>query len=129
MQYLKNNFLQFKKYNGTVAIFISSFKMWGGVLAETMNILIIIQSESIGDVVKDFIAFGIIAEIDNYLAMSIEIDVDEEAGDLDIKFDKKQLRISDITQMKSYYSKGMKWYMLVFLSIPLSLYNMCSFVY
>ena len=42
MQYLKNNFLQFKKYNGTVAIFISSFKMWGGVLAETMNILIII---------------------------------------------------------------------------------------
>lgn len=78
--------------------------MSGGVLSLVLNFLIIVQSETIGDVVKDFIAFGVIAEIDNYLAMTIVMDRAESAGDSEIKFDKNQLKIGDFEVMKSWFS-------------------------
>lgn len=54
-----------------------------------MNILIIIQSETIGDVIKDFIAFGIIAEIDDIMAATLyTLEVDEEIDNADITYDK-----------------------------------------
>ncbi len=42
-------------------------KLSGGFFAEFVNILLIVESETIIDVVKDFIALGVIAEIDNIM--------------------------------------------------------------
>ena len=42
-------------------------KLCGGFFAEVVNILLIMESRRIVDVVKDFIALGIIAEVDNIM--------------------------------------------------------------
>lgn len=47
---------------------ISIFKLIGGITTEFINILLILESDNIGDVVKDFIAFGVIADIDDLMA-------------------------------------------------------------
>jgi len=37
----------------------------GGIFTEIVNIIVILESSTILDVVKDFIALGLIAEIDD----------------------------------------------------------------
>jgi len=37
------------------------------MFCEIINILVLVQSETIGDVVKDYIAFEIIANVDNII--------------------------------------------------------------
>ena len=71
MTYITHNADQFKI--GTIfhPFCIALMKLIGGFITEIMNINLICQSTSIEDVVKDFIALGIIAEIDNLMAMSI----------------------------------------------------------
>ena len=51
---------------------IGQMKFWGSYLSQILNIFVIIQSETVGDVLTDYIAFGIIAEIDNMMAMTIK---------------------------------------------------------
>jgi len=46
-------------------------KLTGGFFAECVNLLIIIESRRIVDVVKDFISLTIIAEIDNIMIGAI----------------------------------------------------------
>ena len=46
----------------------------GGLLTEIVNIFIIVQSDNIGDVIKDFIAFQIIATIDDIMGKTLNID-------------------------------------------------------
>lgn len=46
-------------------------KFLAGVLTEVVNILMIIQSENVSDVVQNFISLGIISEIDNSVAESM----------------------------------------------------------
>jgi len=54
-----------------LSFMISLMKFLGGFLTELFNIFLIIESEQITDVVKDFIALGIIAEIDNIMVLSV----------------------------------------------------------
>ena len=46
-------------------------KLMAGLLTECTNILIIVQSTSIEDVIKDFIAFGFICEIDDLMVQTV----------------------------------------------------------
>ena len=46
-------------------------KALGGLITELVNVFVIVQSQTIEDVVKDFIAFGIIAEIDDLMAFTL----------------------------------------------------------
>ena len=50
---------------------IALMKCLGGLITELVNVFIIVQSQTIEDVVKDFIAFGIIAEIDDLMALTL----------------------------------------------------------
>lgn len=72
MKYIKNFRHKFLRVNTLYPWFMALLKLLGGVLTELINIYIIIQAESIEDVVKDFIALGIIAEIDNLMSLSIK---------------------------------------------------------
>ena len=47
-------------------------KFWGGFLTQILNIFVIVQSDGVDSVITDFIAFGIIAEIDDMMAMTIK---------------------------------------------------------
>ena len=68
MNYTKNNFDKFDRpINAQLAYVISIFKVIGALSCETINILVLIQSSTIGDVVKDYIAFEIIANVDNII--------------------------------------------------------------
>ena len=53
-------------------------KLLGGFLSEIANILLIIESPEIQEVVKDFISLLIIAEIDNIMLASVNINVEQE---------------------------------------------------
>lgn len=52
-------------------MFLMIFKFFGAIFTELLNIFKMGQANSIDDVVKDFIAFGIIAEIDNMILRTI----------------------------------------------------------
>jgi hypothetical protein len=71
---------------------LGAFKLVGGILCEVMNILVMIQSDNVGDVVKDFIAFGIISEIDDILdAIVMTIDSDELIANNKIFYDPSKM--------------------------------------
>ena len=79
MKYIKHNPENFK--NGTVvhAFSIALMKLVGGYITEIMNINLICSSTTIEDVVKDFISLGIIAEIDNLMAFTVnQYNISEE---------------------------------------------------
>ena len=71
--------LRFTKLNPTAfvdqkfeyAIMFAVMKMLGGLLCYFANICIIMRSESIEDIVKDYIAVEIISNIDNIMAQTI----------------------------------------------------------
>ena len=46
----------------------------GGLFTEIVNALVIIQSQTILDVVKDFVALGVISEIDNIIVGTVDLD-------------------------------------------------------
>ena len=47
------------------------FKMIGGMACFTANCLIMLRSDTIEDVIKDFIAVGIISTIDDLMANTV----------------------------------------------------------
>ena len=51
---------------------IGMFKMTGGLLCFITNIFVMLRSDNIEDVVKDFVALGIIAEIDDLMAQTLD---------------------------------------------------------
>ena len=86
--YVKSNYSKFYGFGGSLMFFIAIMKLSGGLFCEIVNILTIVQSETIGDVIKDFIAFGIIAEIDDIIVSTITtiIDIGSEINDNPITF-------------------------------------------
>ena len=54
-----------------VPFYIGLMKFLGGILCEFLNMYIICQSTTIVDVVKDYVAMGILAEIDNILISTL----------------------------------------------------------
>jgi hypothetical protein len=71
---------------------IALMKLLGAFLTELLNILAIISATSVDDVVKDFIAFAIIAEIDDILGKTLKsIDRKDSVQIEEVTFDKKDL--------------------------------------
>ena len=50
---------------------ICLMKIFGGAQCELSNVMLMLNSQTVQDIVKDFIALGIIAEIDNIILGSI----------------------------------------------------------
>ena len=66
-------------------------KFTAGILTEVTNVLIIIQSGTIEDVIKDFIAFGFICEVDDMMCSTVTIiDPSEVIENTCIAYPKKQ---------------------------------------
>ena len=77
LQYAKNNHSKFKHQDIFLVYIIGLMKLIGGIMCECLNCLIIVQSETTSDVIKDFIAFNIIVEIDDVLVSTMsDIDCD-----------------------------------------------------
>lgn len=54
-------------------------KLAGAIITEFINIFKMGQASSVDDIVKDFIAFGIISEIDDLMVMTLSnIDIEHE---------------------------------------------------
>lgn len=68
MKYIKNNRGNFNQASNFTPFVIANMKFFAGVFTEIVNILMIVQSESVADVVQNFISLGIISEIDNNVA-------------------------------------------------------------
>lgn len=92
LRFAYNNDERFYNRNIGYPTLVMLMKLFGGFLTEFINILVIVQSDTIEDVVKDFIAFGIISEIDNLLAASLRgYDVEKAINEADVFYPKKQL--------------------------------------
>lgn len=59
--------------------------MIGGLMTELICSLIILESKSVMDVVKDFIALGCIAEVDNIMLMTCRFDFGTEKDKLNLQ--------------------------------------------
>ena len=59
------------KGNESLAFSITFMKLTGVIMTELANIFIIIKSQSIEGVVKDFVALFIIADIDNIMLLTV----------------------------------------------------------
>lgn len=71
LRYIKSNPDEF--LGGPYVPYIVAFmKYWVSLFAEVINIFIIVQSDNNIDVVKDYIALGIIAELDNLVLGTVE---------------------------------------------------------
>ena len=84
MLFAKNNPDAFYGQNGVIyPTMVAHFKCVGGIITEIVNIIVILQSNSVIDCVKDFIALGLIAEIDEYMIYTVSksnIDYEREIG-------------------------------------------------
>ena len=84
-------------------------KLVGGFSTEVINLFKMAQSTTVGDIVKDFIAFGIIAEIDDLIVLTIK-GVDIEAimtsSELNISYndEESKLTLKDLKNNIDYKS-------------------------
>ena len=104
-------------------------KWIGGIFTEIVNIIIIIRSESVTDIVKDVIALGIISEIDDYVGKSLKlVDLEEEIDQAKIEYPTRQIYMNSdfklLKEMKSY-SFVRRWAM----RLMLVGYKIISFLY
>lgn len=77
-------------------------KMMGGYLTEFVNILLVIESKTSAEVVQNFIAMGIIAEIDNIIGATLKnVNIEEECGNANIYYKKE----GDVNTMKDILTK------------------------
>lgn len=71
LRFAYNNFKDFYGDSIIYPHLVMTMKLYGGLITELVNIQVIIRQKTIEDVMKDFIAFGVIMEIDNLLASSL----------------------------------------------------------
>jgi len=89
MGFAKNNPNSFKGYSMGWPFVISIMKFLGVFLTEIVNIYLIALNDDISDVIMNFIAFGVIADIDDIVGSSItEINCEEE-NEVQVMYDKK----------------------------------------
>ena len=68
---------------------IAFMKIMAGMLTEFTNILVICQSTSVEFVIKDFIAFGFITEVDNLMVQTVQsFDIQEDIDNAGIVYPK-----------------------------------------
>jgi len=95
MRFVKYNFNKFTADQLARAFMVALMKMAGGLATEAINILVIVQSETIDDVVKDFIAFNIISEIDNLIIKTLAFNPTRILSEHKLKFKKTDLEKSE----------------------------------
>ena len=84
MKFIKFNSTKFSSSQYTSTGIMHPFlcalmKLVAGGFTEIMSIIMIMSSDDIADVVKDFIAFNIIKEVDNMMVMTVSnCDIDKE---------------------------------------------------
>ena len=87
LRYTVNNPNNFRHNGYYLSFLILLMRLLGNFFTELLNVWKMGQSSAIEDVVKDFIAFGIIAEIDDLVASSImNISVENELDDNEIPY-------------------------------------------
>jgi predicted ATP-grasp superfamily ATP-dependent carboligase len=87
--------------NGNIYPFVvGGMKLYGGLATELLSMINLCGSESVVDVVKDYIAFGFICEIDNYKLETVKNINLEEAFGVEIKFRKWYLAFSLSEELK-----------------------------
>jgi hypothetical protein len=90
MQYSINNYDKFKTRSFMFPFLIAFMKLFGAFFTEFINMVKITTAGTVDDVVKDFIAFAIIAEIDNILGQTLKsVDKKDSLDSQDVKYDKK----------------------------------------
>lgn len=71
-----------------ILLLISTVKFVAVVLCALLNMYLICNSESMSDIVKDFVAIGIIADIDDLITiLIISNDTAKEIEEADLQYD------------------------------------------
>ena len=100
MAFAKNNPNSFKNYSMGWPFVIAMMKFLGVFFTEIVNIYLIAITSDISDVIMNFIAFGVIADIDDIVGSSItEINCEEEA-EVSVMYDKKQTYENEFNNLK-----------------------------
>ena len=95
MKFIKHNSNEFSSAGIMHPFLCALMKMVAGVFTEIMSVIMIMSSTDIADVVKDFIAFNVIKEIDNMMVMTVSnCDVEAEFDKADITYPESQNYIS-----------------------------------
>ena len=101
MRFIKYNSKEFKNTTIIYPFLCALMKFVAGTFTELMSIIMIMSSDDIGDVVKDFIAFNIIKEIDNMMVMTVSnCDVEKEFENAEITYPESQNYISSFKLIK-----------------------------
>ena len=113
MKFVRHNSFGFYGKQSLFPFYISFMKYTSGLLTEVTNIMIIVQSETIEDVIKDFIAFGFICEIDNMMISTVtSINCSDEIAKSGIVFPKNQKQQSvseNLTELWNVKELSILW--------------------
>jgi hypothetical protein len=91
IRYALLNQSSFKGRGDIFSVSILFMRLYANFFTEFLNVYKMSQTSSVEDVVKDFIAFGIISEIDVVIAGSfLQIDVAQEVSGCNITYEKLQ---------------------------------------
>lgn len=101
--------LSFTKKNPTVftgqrfeyPMLFALFKLLGGTLCLFANTMILIRSDNIEDVIKDYVAVQVISEIDNIMAGTVPL---ADKYDMKVFISRKQMQVSDRQIWANYIS-------------------------
>lgn len=89
LKYISNNSRNFKQDTDIgIILLISTVKFTAVVLCALLNMYLICNSESMSDIVKDFVAIGIIADIDDLITiLIISNNISKEIEEANLQFD------------------------------------------
>ena len=105
-------------------------RLWACILTELLNIYKMGQTDAIEDIVKDFVAFGIISEIDEVIAHSfLQLDVGEELRVNSISY-KKDEDFKSVSQIvKDVWARDESTTLKVYLIARILFYASLQFFY
>ena len=126
MGFAKNNPFAFRRYSFTWPFLIGLMKYLGALLTEIVNIYLIAISNDISDIIMNFIALGVIAEIDDIVGTSVsEINISEE-NSTQVMFDERQIWENEFNNIKRSFKthvKEKRWVDFAVLIILTTLYT------
>ena len=88
--YCKNNYYKYRNWNATFAFMMSVMKLVGGIFTDVINMYVICLDDTIGAVIGDYVAFGIIAEIDDIVGELVNMDAAAECEEAGFELDKSE---------------------------------------
>lgn len=94
LSFTKKNISSFSGQRFEYPALFAFFKFIGGLACFTCNIFLTLYSDNPVDVVKDFVAVSIIAEVDNYMVSTVT--ADESVDIMKLYVSNKRLEMTDI---------------------------------